>query len=178
MKRTYTPAEQASQKAVKAATPRMALIGFAIGLVMFLVTPDISAIHLVIIAALGVSAGLMTARTLPATARDQMRGAGAGGGSTAGAAYAIPFVAYYFYSFITLNATTLAQRIQTLTADEIAAAQAQNIQIGIDYFQSRDISFLFFFLMFGWFVGWIFGMIGGLIARRNSSQKVPQLTQD
>ena len=178
MKRTYTTAEQAAQKATKAATPRMALFGFAIGMVLFLVTPDLSAMHLIIIAALGVSAGLMTARTLPAMARDQMRGVGAGGGGTAGAAYAIPFVAYYFYRFITLNTATLAQRVQTLTAAEVAAAQAQNLQIGIDYFQSRDISYLFFFLMFGWFIGWVFGMIGGLIARRGTSQKAPQLTRD
>ena len=156
----------------------MALIGFAVGLVLFLVTPDVSAIHLIIIAALGVSAGLMTARTVPTNARDQMRGAGGSGGGTAGTAYALSFVVYYFYRFITLNSATLAQRMQTLSAEDVAAAQAQNLQIGIEYFQSRDISYLFFFLIFGWFVGWVFGMIGGLIAKRSTNAQAPQLTRE
>ena len=167
MKRTYTPAEQAAQKAVRSARPKMALIGLVVGVVLFAVTPDVAVVHLIVMAALGISAGLMTARALPAPARDQMRSAGASGGGLAGVCYAIPFVAYYFYRFISLNEANLSQRMQSLSAQEVAAAQAQNLQIGLEYFQGRDISFLFFFLLFGWFIGWVFGMVGGLIARRN-----------
>ncbi|NJM40666.1 MAG: hypothetical protein HC853_07805 [Anaerolineae bacterium] len=141
------------------------LIGLAAGSVMLLLSPDFLALHLVMVAAVGISAGLATGRAVLGIDRDAAHSAGGAGGTFAGLGYALPFIAYYLYRFITFNDAEFARRANQLTEQETAAIQQAGFVIGPDYFRQQDVSFIFFFLILGGLIGWLFGMVGGLFAK-------------
>lgn len=147
---------------------RFLLIGLAVGLVMLLISPDFLALHLVMAAAVGVSAGLATGRAVLGIDRNAARGAGGAGGALGGLGYALPLIAYYLYRFITFNDAEFARRANQLTEQETAAIQQAGFVIGPDYFRQQDVSFIFFFLILGGLIGWAFGMVGGLLAKRRA----------
>ena len=168
MKKTYTPTEIATSAATRKTGLRFLVIGLGVGLVMLLLTPDFLALHLVMLAAVGVSAGLATGRAVLGIDRNEARSVGGAGGAYAGLGYGLPFIGYYFYRFVTFNDAEFARRANLLSSKETLAIQQAGFVIGPAYFQQQDVSFIFFFLILGVLVGWAFGMAGGLLAKRNA----------
>jgi hypothetical protein len=165
VKRTRTPSEEVVSEATRKTGLRFLLIGLAVGLVMLLITPDFLALHLVMLAVAGLSAGMVTGRAVVNIERDAARGAGGAGGTFAGLGYALPFMAYFFYRFITFDDAEFARRAAQLSPAETAAIQQAGFVLGPEYFRQQDVSFIFFFLILGSLIGWLAGMVGGLIAK-------------
>jgi hypothetical protein len=172
VKRTRTPSEEVVSEATRKTGLRFLLIGLAVGLVMLLITPDFLALHLVMLAVAGLSAGMATGwavvsieRSDGTDHRNAARGAGGAGGTFAGLGYALPFMAYFFYRFITFDDAEFARRAAQLSPAETAAIQQAGFVIGAEYFRQQDVSFIFFFLILGSLIGWLAGMVGGLIAK-------------
>ena len=178
MKRTRTPNEEAVGAATRKTGLRFLLIGLAVGLVMLLITPDYFALHLTMLAALGVAAGLTTARAVLGIDTREARSAGGSGGAYAGFGYALPFIAYYLYRFITFNDAEFARRLAQLSAKETQAIQQAGFAIGFEYFRQQDVSFIFFFLIIGTLVGWLLGMVGGLLSKRSAATQAGRVSND
>ena len=165
MKKTRTPTELAVGAATRKTGVLFLVIGLVVGAVMLLLTPDFLALHLAMLAALGVSAGLATGRAVLSIDRAEARSAGGAGGAYSGLGYGLPFIGYYFYRFVTFNDAEFARRANQLSPKEMQAIQQAGFVVGPAYFQQQEVSFIFFFLIIGCLIGWVFGMAGGLLAK-------------
>jgi len=170
MKRTKSEKEIAASKAARRRGLFTAAIAVLVGGLMLALSSEFLTLHCVVAAAVALSGGIAAARAGLPFHPDCARSAGATGGIYAALGYALPFMAYNFARYVSVNDQTAAERAAALTPEQIALMEQFNVVVGAEFFRGQDISYLFGYLLFGLLFGWLFGMFGGALARRQLAQ--------
>jgi hypothetical protein len=166
MKKQRNPSEIQAMAAARGRAWFVAAITFVVGIVMLFLSADFLALHCVMGVAVALSGGIAAARAAIPIYPAAYRAAGSTGGIVASLAYALPFVLYNLYRFLTLGDQEVARRLAALSSNQLAQITQQNIQAGIEFFRGQDVAYIFGYLSFALLFGWIVGSLGGALARR------------
>lgn len=133
---------------------------------MLLLSSYFLQLHCVMAFAVALAGGIAAARAAMPHEPNWFRGAGSLGGLYATVGYALPFVAFNLYNWLTITPAIAAQRMAQLSPDQIALAQQNNLQLGVEYFKGQDVAYVFGYLLFGMLIGSLAGIVGGILAKR------------
>jgi hypothetical protein len=166
MKKVRTPQEVQAGAAARSRALFVAVVAFVAGVVVLAISGPFLALHCVLAIAVALSGGIAAARAAIPIDPASFRRAGAIGGIYVTFAYALPFMAYYLYSFLTVNEASVARRMAELSPVQLGQIREFNIELGAEYFRGQDISYVFGYLLFALVLGWLVGSLGGILARR------------
>jgi hypothetical protein len=166
MKKVRTPSEMEAAAAGRKRALFIAVIAFAVGVVMLLVSSSFLQLHCVMALAVALSGGIAAARAAIPIDRGSYRSAGVTGGLYATLAYALPFILFNLYMLFTLNEATLGARIAQLSPEQIALSQQFDVVLDVENFRRQDTSYVFGYFLFALLFGWIVGALGGVLAKR------------
>ena len=166
MKKVRTPSQIQASSAARKRALFVAAVALVIGILMLALSSYFLQLHCVMVMAVALAGGLAAARVAIPIDRESFRSAGSTGGTYAALAYALPFIAFNFYNWLTLTPDKAGQRMAQLSPDQIAFAQQNNMQFGVEFFKAQDVAYLFGYLLFALILGSIIGMIGGALAKR------------
>jgi hypothetical protein len=144
----------------------MFVIGLVVGAVVLLLANDFLALHCVTLIALAFAGGLNTARSVISIEPASARAAGSSGGVYAALGYALPFLLFNAYRWLTLNPDEFAKRVSRLTPQQLDFYNRFNVEPSLQGFATQDASYFFGYLIFACLFGWLFGMVAGAMTRR------------
>lgn len=144
----------------------VAAIAFIVGVVMLVLSSYFLQLHCVMAFAVALAGGIAAARAAMPYEPAWYRGAGSTGGLYAAIGYALPFIGFNLYNWLTITPALASQRMAQLSPEQIALAQQNSIQLGVEYFKGQDIAYVFGYLMFALLIGTLVGLIGGVLAKR------------
>lgn len=173
MKRVRSSQEVAALGAGRRRGISGALIGFAVGLVFLVLSPEFHAANCVLMLTVATMGGIMAGRATAATFPPAAGQSGRLGGTLASFGYAMPFVVSYALQAATLNAEGAARLIGALDPAQVAAIRGAGFEMGVTYFQQQFVSYMGAYVIFGALFGQIQGWLGGVIGRRSIPATAP-----
>jgi hypothetical protein len=166
VKKVRTPSQIEAVVAARKRALFVAPIALVVAIIMLVISDSFVALQCVMAAAVALSGGIAAARAAIPIDPTSFRTAGATGGIYAGLAYALPFMGYNLFRYLSVNDQTVGARMAELSSAQLEQIRQFNIQVGAEYFRGQDISFVFGYLLFALLLGWLAGSLGGVLAKR------------
>ena len=141
-------------------------IGGVVGLIMLWLATEFMLMNTIVLAALAISGGMTAARAAMLYRRESASSAGSIGGMWAAFGFAIPFMAYFFYRFITLTDADAIARINAMPPDQQAAFRNGGFMLGPELITGEYVSYIFYYFLTAIILGWLLGILGGALAKR------------
>ena len=168
MKRIRSKEELAATGAARTQGRLYLLIGIVVGALMLFLATEFMLMNTLVMSALALSGGIVAARAAMRFRLDSAVSAGGIGGTWGALGFALPFMGYFFYRFVTLTDADALTRINQMPTEQQATFRNSGFALGPELITGEYVSYIFYYLLFALIVGWALGMLAGMIARRRA----------